>query len=206
MSTDLALPNEVMLPDFDSLPNLEWFQTRGFNRWNHGRVDHYMQMYELREKFLKEYGFSVPCREAIELLAKYGPIVEIGAGSGYWARLMYMAGVDVIATDAYESQWRFQVGKHYPVERQKGAAAVKLWPSRTVFVSWPSYDDPWSYSAAKVMEVGRHLIYIGEGPSGCTGCDKLHELLEADFEVVETQGIPQFPGIGDHMTVYRRVR
>jgi hypothetical protein len=35
----------------------------------------------------------------VQVLAPYAPIVEVGAGSGYWAYELRQAGVEVVATD-----------------------------------------------------------------------------------------------------------
>ncbi len=42
---------------------------------------------------------AVPTPRALKALAKLGPIVEMGAGSGYWAAMLQSRGVDVVAYD-----------------------------------------------------------------------------------------------------------
>ena len=39
------------------------------------------------------------CREALQALARVGPILEVGAGTGYWVLKMREAGVQVTAVD-----------------------------------------------------------------------------------------------------------
>ncbi len=52
-----------------------------------------------RDVFISRYGFSVPTDEALQLIASVSPqwVVEVGAGTGYWARLLNDVGVDVVA-------------------------------------------------------------------------------------------------------------
>ena len=43
--------------------------------------------------------FAVPNQQALDVLAKHAPLLELGAGTGYWASLLRGAGVDVLAYD-----------------------------------------------------------------------------------------------------------
>ena len=45
-------------------------------------------------------GFAVPSQEALDVVAKCSPLIEVGAGTGYWAALLQKAGADIIAYDA----------------------------------------------------------------------------------------------------------
>lgn len=47
----------------------------------------------------RAYAFAVPSAEALAALAKHGPLVEWGAGTGYWAAMLQRAGADVVALD-----------------------------------------------------------------------------------------------------------
>lgn len=49
---------------------------------------------------LAQYSEAVPTADAVRRLAALGSIVEVGAGGGYWARLIQDVGGDVLATDA----------------------------------------------------------------------------------------------------------
>ena len=53
----------------------------------------------LRELYLQQYGFAILDEATVQVLAPYAPIVEVGAGSGYWAYELRQAGVEVVATD-----------------------------------------------------------------------------------------------------------
>src|SRR5579883_3024053 len=53
-----------------------------------------------RDVLVKKYSWAVPTEEALKTIAKCAPIVEIGAGSGYWASLLRARGVAVTAYDA----------------------------------------------------------------------------------------------------------
>src|SRR3979411_2575044 len=43
---------------------------------------------------VRRYAFAVPTDAALATLGRYAPIVELGAGTGYWAFLLRGRGVD----------------------------------------------------------------------------------------------------------------
>lgn len=45
-------------------------------------------------------GFAVPTEAVLGRIAQYGPVVEVGAGTGYWSAVLQARKVDVIAYDA----------------------------------------------------------------------------------------------------------
>ena len=54
-----------------------------------------------RDSLTGQYAFSIPTAETLQTIARYSPIVEIGAGSGYWAMCLAACGADIIAYDRY---------------------------------------------------------------------------------------------------------
>lgn len=54
-----------------------------------------------RDELLARFGFVVPDDAALQGIVEHSPhgVVEVGAGLGYWARLLADRGVDVVAYD-----------------------------------------------------------------------------------------------------------
>jgi hypothetical protein len=121
-----------------------------------------------RDRFICEFGFAVPAREALDWLAKYSPLLEIGAGSGAWAKLLAMRGADIIATDPGIESFSFGgervrwETKYHPVLPLEGKTAVRRWPTRNVFCGWPSLSQTWLRLAARAMTPGRALYAVSE--------------------------------------------
>jgi len=162
-----------------------------------------------RKAFVRTYGFSIPCAEAIGVLARLAPLVEIGAGTGYWSALLRNAGLDVVTTDAFpvgDIGYGFQAGRFCEAEALTGDAAVRAYPERNVFCSWPTQDSPWALAAVRAMAPGRRLALIGEPRGGETGTPGLHRYLETRFRLLGTLAIPQFPKERDALFVYERIR
>jgi hypothetical protein len=162
--------------------------------------------YLARERFVKEYAWAIPNELALETIAKYSPIIEIGAGSGYWARLLSDMGVDIVAYDISPFSNPID-GNAYTFTKEwfdvkKGDGREKLIAgSRTLFMCWPPLhggDDTLS------LYTGQTLIYVGEGEGGCTGNDRFQEMIDNDFDLVDVVNIPQWDGIHDRLRVYNR--
>lgn len=162
--------------------------------------------YEARGPLVLKYSWAIPNDEAIEVVRRYSPIVEVGAGTGYWASLIAAAGADIRAFDS--SPPRFSKNHFYHdttwfhVERGHATVAARF-PHRTLFLCWPPYDTGMAAATLRAYR-GKHVIYIGESWGGCTGNDEFHDMLERDFWKVEHVDIPQWFGIRDFLGVYRR--
>lgn len=55
----------------------------------------------MRRVAIRDYAYAVPSAEALDVIAQEsgGRVVEVGAGTGYWAWLLSRRGVDVVAVD-----------------------------------------------------------------------------------------------------------
>ena len=168
-----------------------------------GITDMVSQMFDLRF----QYAFAIPTNEALDAIANYGPIVEIGAGNGYWASLLFNRGVDIIAFDiappANGDNIYFTDNQQYFAVQQGDVSVASRYPERALFLCWPPYDSPMAYNALQAYN-GDTLIYIGEGPEGCTGDDAFHNALSDKWTDVEAVFLPQWESIHDFLIVYKR--
>lgn len=157
---------------------------------------------DYREDLVKKYAWAIPNEEAIRVLCKYSPIIEIGAGTGYWAHLIEQAGGDILAfdEDPYTNQW-CDGSKYFPV--QEGCEGTLMYhPDRTLLLCWPPYQHLMAQSCLEFYE-GDHIIYVGES-YGCTGSDEFENILVDTFIEVEQVDIPQYSGIHDYLRVFER--
>ena len=178
--------------------------------WDHNKI---VAHFSLRHEFIAKFGFAVITHEVIELLRGYQPLLEIGAGSGYWSYELQQAGIDSIATDSNTGKYyhRFVAGredgnwkeKYTNVEVLTARRAIMKYPNRNLLTVWPDYDAPWTTGMLRAFE-GEYVIYVGEGTGGCTGSEKFHEMLETEYNDIADLTIPQFDGIHDRLTVFKR--
>jgi hypothetical protein len=161
-----------------------------YENWD-WEADPMIRNYRTREKFINRYGFAVLYRAAIEAMRPYAPLLEIGAGSGYWTYELRKYGVDCIATDTMDGQYGFfeENGEvtsrrwthHYThIEILNSVEAVRKYPNRNILTVWPDYGAPWAADALDIF-TGQVVIYMGEGHGNATADDRFHELLDERF-------------------------
>lgn len=111
-------------------------------------------------------------------------LVEIGAGSGYWAWQAAQAGIDVVAyepADPAVNPYTDGV-EYFPLRRADHTAAARH-PDRALMLCWPSTGEPW---AARALDVytGDLLIYIGEERGGRCADEGFFRLLEQEWRPI----------------------
>ena len=173
-----------------------------------GLVDAYLENssehWDKRRVWTREFSWAIPTDSALQIIADLGPIVEIGAGTGYWAHLLRAMGVDVKAYDLYppsENGWHPGAAQWTKVV-EGGPERAGFHEDRTLVLCWPPYSSEMAANALKVYQ-GTTVVYIGEGNGGCTGDDEFHELLESHWDI-ELHQIPQWYGIHDILHVCKR--
>ena len=178
---------------------------RGFDEFNYERAVRAEESISVtRKKLRKKFAFAIPTNHALRSILDVGnEIVEIGAGSGYWAYLLDREGATVRAYDNGSWSSFFNGDRWFDVKRG-GPGMLRHYPNAVALIVWPPYDEPMAFEVAKRIRVGNYLVYVGEGRGGCTGDDAFFNLLESDFERIGGTAIPQWWGLHDHLDIYRR--
>lgn len=139
-----------------------------------------------------QYAWSVASEAAIRALVEVGPLVEIGAGTGYWASLVEEAGGDVVCFDLFppglpwidpyhwggeEPAWHSGANPFHRVHRG-GPDRAAWFPERTLFLCWPPYKEPLGADAVRAFHRagGQRVAFVGE-IHGCTGDSDLMAML-----------------------------
>jgi hypothetical protein len=136
-------------------------------------------------QWMATYAFVLPTEPALQAIAEVSPrgVVEIGAGTGYWARVLHGHGVEVVAFDvapppSADNPWFAGVTPWYPV-RVGDESAVDRYPTRTLLLVWPTRNEDWGAAAVERFATagGENVAFVGETVGGRTGDDRLHALL-----------------------------
>lgn len=170
-----------------------------------------LDLSERRRELASAFSWAIPTEQALAVLAKHAPLVECGAGMGYWAALLRARGVDAVAYDlrppgggsrnAYHRKGRRPWTE---VGRASAAAAARRHGDRALVLCWPPYDDDaGSYSALRAYG-GDTVIYIGEHDDGATGSVRFHRELRLNWTPIEEVDLPNWPSLRDRLRVYRR--
>ena len=176
-----------------------------------------------RETLCGEYAWAIPDPPSLQFLVDClagKSVVEMGAGTGYWAWQLSQLGVDILAYDHAPPQLAGTNRYHSPRTEDERALTGELrsvWfdvqagepeciarhGDRVLLLCWPPYSDDMAVQSLKAY-TGTHLIYIGESDGGCTADEAFFELLTAEWEEVATHRPVQWWGIHDWITVYER--
>ena len=162
-----------------------------------------------RQRLVRKYCWTIPDPETVAFVAKHaqGGLVDPIAGTGYWAYLLAQVGVDVVCYDLNPGAALLTNGWHgedlyTEVCAKDCAEAAALHPERTLFLSWPPFQED---VGARILMAykGIRIIYIGES-EGHTGDDELRRILENDWTEVDSRRPVQWWGVHDLVTVYER--
>lgn len=184
---------------------------------------------------MRRYAYGIPTEAALDAIAAVSPggVVELGAGTGYWARLLHDRGVDVVAYDVAPPETganRFADARAawFPVLRGDDLAVARH-ADRTLLVVWPNPNETWAGDAVARFHAagGQTLVYVGEGPGGLTGDATLHARLgihgpclactlgvadapcvcgiDVLWEPIRTVGLPRWGDAEDQCAIYQRV-
>ena len=162
--------------------------------------------FTVRNSLVRQYSWAIPNQEAILYLVSLSPIVEMGAGTGYWAHLITQAGGDILAFDK-EPHYNLQADYEWTEVLQGEVTRLKStlvrYPDRTLFLCWAPYNNNFAYRCLKSYK-GNKLVVVGEGQGGCTANDKFFKLLHKEWEVDKEIDILQYEGVHDYLVGYVR--
>ncbi|MEW2353045.1 hypothetical protein [Spirillospora sp. NPDC029432] len=165
---------------------------------NGGRADGSARLAFAQMILQATYAYAIPAPQTIEWMAGFCadlPIVELGAGRGYWAGQLANAGLTV---QAYDSEPPDRAGNAsfpgaagqadtwYPVGNLTEFAALARPGDCVLFLCWPpGWGDAMSSEVLSQFEAagGQRLVYIGEPKGGKTGNDAFFDALSANWRL-----------------------
>jgi hypothetical protein len=167
-----------------------------------------MSSYARRVWCVRRYAFAIPTETALSVLARFAPIIELGAGMGYWAHLLRRRGVDCLAFDAappdqLPNPHRLSAFTWTTVQRG-GIEVLRDHANRALLLCWPPYRDPFA-ARALMAYAGATLLYIGESAGGHTADDSFFAQLEHGWRPLQEVPLPNWPGTADRLLVYQRL-
>ncbi len=152
---------------------------------------------DFRSNLTNYYAHAVPTEQALAMMGAFGPIVEIGAGSGYWSALLKARGTEVKAYDAW-------LGSTYAPEitwapvMTGDAKSAALHPDHALFLCWPSGNGA-AYDALANYK-GKRLLYVGEMDSDIMADERFFSALKQDWRMTGRVTVPSLQPTGtfDH--------
>lgn len=175
--------------------------------WRRGGEPAAALTFIIRNRLFERYAHAIPTREALEALLALGPILEIGAGGGYWARLLRDLGGDVVATDpaAVGGNTWFNGDTPWTAVQPAGVEAVADHPGRAIFVCWPPR--PGGFIWQLLAEAHDRVIALVTNALPSQH-DDLLERLQSEWLLAHEVELPttRIPYRGDWLTLWAPAR
>ena len=70
-------------------------------------VNRVVRWHRGKRRAIRTYSHGILTESMIEGLRKYGPFLEVGSGTGYWASEFKQRDIDIIATDPFPCNRRY---------------------------------------------------------------------------------------------------
>lgn len=171
------------------------------------------ELQRMRDAFAVRFAHAIPHEDALAALATLSPLIEIGAGTGYWAWLLRLRGCDVVAFDACPPTTLSHanlfhrnlntVGVCWTEVRPGGSEQVASYPKHSLFLCWPPADD--TAEQALAAHQGQHLAFIGtHQPHIPIATPTFHAALRSQFALRTIVDLPHWYGVEDRLTIWTR--
>jgi hypothetical protein len=154
----------------------------------------------------RRYSYVVPDERSLSSLARLGPLVEIGAGTGYWAYRLRALGVDVIAIDQAPPDGQ-RVNRYHaiaPTWSEVIAGDHTLlteYGDRALLLCWPPLFS--SLGECLTFYSGNTVALIGDGGHRTVRLQGLREAF-TKVALLPVRALEPFPGAAPMLSVWRR--
>jgi len=164
---------------------------------------------------------ATPNKAALVAIKKVGPLVEIGAGTGYWASLLRARGVNMVSYDiapqvnleggASQSTLKKKSSKQneyhgnvpgFTKVLQGNAMRAAEHGDRALFLCYPPPAEPMAADALKAYN-GNCVVYVGEW-GGLTADLMFERSLQKSFRLESQLSLPNFGNQASQLTIWRR--
>lgn len=157
------------------------------------------------------YSFATPSPEAIDRLVSLGPIIEMGAGTGYWCSLVRSRGGEVVAYDKdppsqlVNARANAYHGHTKPWTDVRKGGVEKISSHKdvsTLLLCYPPPDTDMAVTSLRCF-TGSTVCYVGEW-QGDTGTKTFEKMLNTDFICTEIITLPNWSDTCYSLMIWRR--
>ena len=154
----------------------------------------------------QHYAYVFPTDSTLAMLAGLGPLVEIGAGTGYWAYRLRSIGVDIVAFDQAPLDGE-RTNRYHPATpswtqvEQGDQTVLSGHADRGLFLCWPPLFS--SLGDCLTYYRGDTVAYIGDEGHRTARLDRLHDVF-AKVATAPVRALDPCPGVQPQLTVWKR--
>lgn len=178
------------------------------------RGNNWIRLTVLGQPLCHKFSWAIPDERSLNILSYFSPLIEIGAGNGYWARLLRDRGVSILAFDKtinHKDNWT-TVKRGGPQVLCKQIAY-----GRALFLCYPDDSQNLALKCLRRFS-GDIIIHVGEllqtgtlsgypqAPFGRTSSSDFNVELSETFHCLLSASIPRFPFSNDCITVWKRTQ
>lgn len=166
----------------------------------------FIDQMQQRAKSCSRYAYTITSPDTVDFVAQAlgAAAIDPLAGTGYWTRLLNLAGVDVATSDLDPP-----VVTHVPVHAADAVGAVRAarGSGRRLLLAWPPWADP---VGANVLDAydGDRVVYLGdlgsEDLGGVCGDARMAKRLRTEWRKVAQHHPPAWYGQDDVAAVFER--
>jgi hypothetical protein len=154
----------------------------------------------------QRYSYVLPDARSLRILGGLGPLVEMGAGTGYWAHRLQAAGVDVLAFDQAPPDGEAANRYHRPTPtwtevRPGDHTVLAAHSGRALFLCWPPLFS--ALGECLSFYTGDTVACIGDGGFRTARLLQLGETFRL-VAVTPVQALDPFPGAPATLSIWRR--
>jgi hypothetical protein len=154
----------------------------------------------------QRYAYVFPDEGSLSLLADLGPIVEMGAGTGYWASRLRARGVDVLAFDQAPPDEERANRYHAPTATWSEVlvadqTVLTEHSDRALFLCWPPLFS--SLGDCLTSYTGDTVALIGDGGHRTARLRGLNDLF-TPVAVSAVRALEPLPGATPTLSIWRR--
>eukprot|EP01025_Chloroclados_australasicus_P052652 TRINITY_DN6146_c1_g1_i1.p1 TRINITY_DN6146_c1_g1~~TRINITY_DN6146_c1_g1_i1.p1 ORF type:complete len:606 (-),score=39.99 TRINITY_DN6146_c1_g1_i1:462-2279(-) len=151
------------------------------------------------------YSYATPTEAALRKLGEFSPLVEIGAGTGYWGHLLQKTeGVEIQCYDIKltDNEYHGDVPPYFSVNQGEVERLQELDEKYSLFLCYPPPASSMARLCLKNFK-GTYVIHVGEW-QGDTGDHKFEYFLQKQFKLIDEVQLPNWGNTAYALTVWKR--
>jgi hypothetical protein len=154
----------------------------------------------------QRYAYVFPSASTLAMLARLGPLVEIGAGTGCWAHKLRSNGVDIVAFDQAPVDGDRVNRYHSRTEpwthvEQGDQTVLSYYADRALILCWPPVFS--SLGDCLTYYRGDTVAYIGDGGYRTAKLDHLDEAF-TKVAAAPVRALDPHPAVPPQLTIWQR--
>ena len=146
------------------------------------------------------YAYATPTNHALDVMKEYEPLIEIGAGTGYWSSLLKSEAYDITPPTTSPNEFHGKVPTFTTVSQ--GGPEILSKTTKNLFLCYPPPLNDMAYQCLRYFK-GKFVLYVGEW-QGNTANSKFEDVLERHFNLIKVVSLPNWSNTFYNLSIWER--